>query len=69
MEEFTGDEASQNNQIFPVEPVQPEHVEAAPSYPEASGEVAVSSYEPVSHVPAPEVRNLLCDSQQRPFLQ
>ena len=49
MEEFTGDEASQSNQIFPVETTPHTAVEAvaAPSNP---------SYAPDSHVPGSEVR-------------
>lgn len=48
MEEFTGDEASKNNQIFPEDNSSSVSQDAAP--------VAVPSYAPDSHVPTADVR-------------
>lgn len=48
MEEFTGDEASKNNQIFPEDNSASVSHDAAP--------VAVPSYAPDSHVPTADVR-------------
>lgn len=61
MEEFTGDEASQNNQIFPEEtsPVVPQHEAAA---------VPVPSYAPDSHVPTAAVRWLKISSHLLSYL-
>lgn len=49
MEEFTGDEASQNNQIFPAET-------SASAQQDPAVAVPVPSYAPDSHVPTAEVR-------------
>ena len=51
MEEFTGEEASSNNQIFPEEPAQPAQVEPVAS-------ASIPSYAPDSHVPTADVRAL-----------
>lgn len=50
MEEFTGDEASKSNQIFPEEPVATTSVEQVVAAP-------IPSYSPDSHVPSPDELN------------